>query len=154
MTWSLVWEAFTAVGTVAVAVTTVAVIRQKQAATPGRPSANLGSRAVNGADAFGRRDLLQLTRSPRSDKVFHNCLRSEEHGGGPAVQLRLRLKFWVNTVVPPEAELSPLGTHGSFARPLRIPIFLGTNTAKLNTSGRPNEVSFGRGWDSIADCRS
>lgn len=115
MTWSLVWEAFTAVGTVAVAVTTVAVIRQKQAATPGS-FGQFGFSCRNSADAFGRRDLLQLTRSPRSDKVFHNCLRSEEHGGGPAVQLRLRLKFWVNTVVPPEAELSPLGTHGSFAR--------------------------------------
>jgi len=143
VSWSPVWEAFTAIGTVAMAATTVVVIFQnrRQHRDALRPICVLVPE--KGTDAVGRRDALQLHKEPNdSNKYFSIACGVKNIGGGPAVKLRLRITFWVNTTARFEAELSPLGAHETVAGPLRIPVFVGNEFTQTEYEWAPGE-----GWD-------
>ncbi len=143
MRWPSAWEALTAAGTIAMAATTVAVILQnrRQHREALQPICVLVPE--NGTDAVGRRDILQLQKEPNDpNKYFSICCDLKNIGGGPAVKLRLRVTFWVNTTARFAAELSPLGAHEIVAGPLRIPVFVGKQFTEAEYGWAPGE-----GWD-------
>lgn len=141
--WSSIWDAFTAIGTVAMAVTTAIIIfqnrRQHQEAL--LPICVLVP--ARGTDAAGRRDILQLHQEPNDpSRYFHVQCGVKNIGGGPVVKLKLRVTFWTNTAARFEAELSPLGANESAAGPLRVPVFIGNQFTESEYGWTPGE-----GWD-------
>lgn len=150
MTWAIIWDAATAIGTIAMAVTTGIVIRQnkKQRQDIARqhqeallPICVLVPEA--GMDATGRRDILQVHQEPNDpSKYFFVHCGVKNIGSGPAVKLKLRVTFWTNTAARFEAELSPLGANESAAGPLRVPVFLGDQFTESEYGWAPGE-----GWD-------
>ena len=143
MTWPTFWDAFTAIGTVAMAMTTALIIRQnrRQHQETSRPICALVPE--KGTDASGRRDILQVHQEPNDPaRYFLVHCDVKNVGGGPAVKLKLRVTFWVNTAAHFEAELSPLGSHESAAGPLRVPVFVGNQFTLTEYQLAPCE-----GWD-------
>ena len=125
MTWTTIWDAFTAIGTVAMAATTGWIIlqnkRQHQDAL--RPVCVLVP--DEGLDQFARRDIVKHYEEPNNPTKFfliHSGVKNI--GGGPAVKLRLVMRFSTNPLAKPEVELRPLGANQSISSPIRVPAFL------------------------------
>ena len=137
MTWPDVWSASTAVGTIAMAITTAWVIRQgkqqrkdveRQHRDQFKPICCLGP--YDGVDAWNRRQALIETVAPSSDNpsvgtVAVHCLL-QNVGMGPALELRLRFRVLdMNGWLSEPWELSPLGAGeklGGEGNPLLIPL--------------------------------
>lgn len=124
MNWYLIVEACTAAGTVAMAVATFVLILQnkRQHRHAFRPICVLVSDA--GLDASARRNVLQHHEEPNDPtKYFKIGCELKNIGVGPAVALKLIIRFLSNPVAQPQVELSPLGANQSIAAPLRVPAF-------------------------------
>jgi hypothetical protein len=122
--WSSIWDAFTGVGTVAMAVTTAVIIYQnwRQHQDAFRPICVLVP--DHGTDAIARRGVVEHHEEPNNPTKYLNVLCSVKNiGTGPAVRLRLVFRSLINPAARPKIELPPIGANDSFAGPLRIPVF-------------------------------
>ncbi len=132
MTWTAVWEGATAVGTIAMAVTTGVVIRQNKRHHQDAFKPICVLVPDEGLDTFARRDVVQHhEESNNPSKFFLVRCAVKNIGGGPAVKLRLGMGFPPNPVARPGVELQPLGAQQSLPSPIRVPAFLHDN---FNTS--------------------
>lgn len=124
MTWTVVWDAFTAIGTMAMACTTYWIIRQNRAHHQDAFRPICIFVPDNGTDAVARRDMVQHLEEPNNPTKYLKVLCSVRNvGTGPAVKLTLAFRSLINPVVRPEVELPPIGANDSLPGPLRIPIF-------------------------------
>ena len=122
--WSSIWDAFTAIGTIAMAVTTAVIIYQnrREHQDAFRPICVLVP--DQGTDAVARRDIVQHHEEPNNPTKYLKALCSVNNiGAGPAVKLRLVFRSLVNPSAVPEVELPPIGTNDGLTGPLRIPVF-------------------------------
>lgn len=128
--WADLWSFATAIGTIAMAVTTFAVIRQgrQQHLDRSRPVCVL--LPFSGVDPLNRRGELLATIDPSADNpafgtVAVKCAL-QNVGTGPALNLRIKFKFLDMGGWTTEAwELAPMGageTRGSETSPLLVPV--------------------------------
>lgn len=125
MNWQAIADALTAAGTIAMAVTTGIVIRQNQRHHQDafRPVCILVP--DEGLDAFARREIVEHHEEPNNPaKFFRIHCGVKNVGGGPAIKLRLVMRFSGNPIAQPEVELQPLGAEQSNPSPVRVPAFL------------------------------
>jgi hypothetical protein len=131
--WSELWSFLTAVGTISMAVTTYAVIRQsreqlhqgqKQHRDRFKPICFL--MPWNGVDPWNKRNQLMFKNDPdpASDNPSFgslgiNCVLRNV-GTAPALNLRVKFRFPNWTTEP--WELSPLGAGDSRPSPLVVPV--------------------------------
>ena len=124
MMWPTLWDAFTAIGTVAMAVTTGIIIFQnrRQHQDSFRPLCVLVP--DKGTDAVARRAIVQHHEEANNPTNYLEVLCSVKNiGTGPAVKLTLIFRSLINPIARPEVELPPIGANDSFPKPLRIPVF-------------------------------
>lgn len=125
MTWTAAWEALTAVGTVAMAVTTWWVIRQNKQEHQDafRPICVLVP--DEGQDAVGRRNIVtcQEEANDPTKRYLVQC-SVKNIGSGPALNLRLIVRFPMSPGAEPFAELSALGSKERLTSPIKVPVFL------------------------------
>jgi hypothetical protein len=124
MTWPTVWDAFTAIGTVAMAITTAVIIYQnrREHQDAFRPICVLVP--DKGTDAVARRGIVDHHEEPNNPTKYLKVLGSVKNiGAGPAVKLTLVFRSLINPVAQPEVELPPIGANDSLPGPLRIPVF-------------------------------
>ncbi len=143
MTGTTFWDGATAIGTLAMAVTTYWIIRQNRTHHQDafRPICVLV--AENGTDAVARRDIVQLhTESNDPTKYFRILCSIKNVGTGPTAKLRLVMRSIVNPEMRAELELPPLGSNDTFPGPMRIPVFLHD---RFNESDY--RIAPGDGWE-------
>lgn len=141
MTWSTAWEASTAVGTVAMAVTTVLVIRQnrRQHQDAFRPICVLVP--DDGLNQSARLHILQKYEEPGKPDKFYNVRCSLRNiGVGPALQVRLIVRFSSRPGFEIKSELPPVGAKQAIESPLRIPVFLHDRFNSSDFEIAPGEV--------------
>ena len=132
MTWATCWDAATAIGTIAMAVTTGIVIRQNKRHHRDALKPVCVLVPDEGLDTFARRDVVQHHEEPNNPtKFFLVRCAVKNIGGGPAVKLKLTMRFPPNPIAHPEVEPQPLGAQQSLPSPIRVPVFLHDN---FNTS--------------------
>jgi hypothetical protein len=136
--WANLWVFLTAVGTIAMSVTTYYVIRQnkQQHRDTFKPICLL--RPYDGIDAGNRRrDLIAILEpTPESPSPAQVEIRCVLQNVGVGTALHLRIKFWFLGKFTDPWELMPLGAgeaRGDQATPLRFP---------LHGYGRLNETDF------------
>lgn len=128
MTWATFWDAFTAVGTVAMAITTALIIRQnrRQHQDAFRPVCVLVPDA--GLEQFARAKIVHHDEEPdKATQQYRIECGVKNVGGGPALHLRLFIRFpmtSVSKVVEPTLELPPLAAGQQLASPIRLPVRL------------------------------
>lgn len=129
MTWSTAWEAFTAIGTVAMAATTGWVIRQNRNyhRDSFRPFCILVP--CEGLEQFARGEIVQCHEEPNRPIKHYYCVKGgvKNVGGGPALHLRLLIRFPMNPVgkgLEPALELPPLGAEQQLESPILLPVRL------------------------------
>lgn len=129
MTWSAACEAFTAMGTVAMAITTGWVIRQNKNhhRDSFRPICVLVPE--DGLEQFARGEIVQRHEEPNAPvKSYYRVKCGMKNvGGGPALHLRLMIRFPMNPVasgLEPLLEFAPLGAGQSFDSPILLPVRL------------------------------
>lgn len=141
MTWSAVWEAFAAIGTVAMAVTTGWIIRQNRQEHQDtfRPICVLVPN--DGLDQFARRDIVQCHEdSAKPGKFFLVKCEIKNIGGGPALSLRLAVRFSGHPGIELQGELPPLGAKQLESSSIKIPVFLNDQFNKMDYEVAPDEV--------------
>lgn len=132
MTWGTIWEAFTAVGTVAMAVTTVLVIRQnkqqrqeiaRQHQDTFKPVCVLVP--DEGLAQMALANVVEKYEESGSSQKFYSVKCSVRNiGAGPAIRLRLYLHLPTDQGSGQRCEFPPLGKNQSIASPLKIAVFL------------------------------
>ncbi len=141
MTWATVWDAFTAIGTVAMAGTTFWVIRQNKRHHQDTLKPVCILVPDGGLDAFARRDVVKTHEEPNNPtKFFLVQCAMKNIGGGPAVKLRLAIRFSTNPVAQPEVELQPLGANQCVPSPIRVPAILHERFNATDYQFGPGEV--------------
>lgn len=129
MTWPSVWDAFTAIGTVAMAVTTAAIIYQnrRQHRDGLRPFCILVPES--GLEQFARAEVVEPHEEPNKPVSSYYLVKGgvKNVGSGPAVHLRLMICFPMNPVskgLEPTLELPPLGAGQQLESPILLPVRL------------------------------
>lgn len=148
MSWPAVWDAFTAIGTVAMAVTTVLVIRQgkQQHRDVFRPICVLVP--DNGFDRFGRQGILEcLDERGASGKFYRVRAAIRNIGGGPALNLRLIVRFAQRPDIALPCELPPVGANEQDDSPIKVPVFLGDQFNRMDYEIGPGDV-----WELWLEC--
>ena len=147
--WNAVWSAFTAVGTVAMAVTTMWVIRQDRRRHQDSFKPICVLMPDGGVDPLSREDLLKrvepLPNDPDREFTIHCLLKNI--GTGPAMKIRLAVRFMGVAGYGPSRELSSLApgeSRGDKDHPLRIPTRLhhGFNDTDFASAA-------GTGWEIV-----
>lgn len=131
MTWSAAWEALTAAGTIAMAITTGVVIRQntrqrqeiaRQHQDSFRPICILVP--DEGQDAVARRDIVKCHEEPTNPFKYLSIKASVKNiGCGPALKLSITVCSLQNPVLRPQAELEPLGSKQRVESPIKVQVF-------------------------------
>jgi hypothetical protein len=134
MTLATIWDAATAFGTVAMAVTTAIVMRQnmwqrQDIARQHRDAFKPVCVFVPNkrlAGPFDRSDIVQCLVDPNDPlKYFRVTCGVKNIGCGPAMNLRLVMRF--STSKPdslPRVEIEMLGANQSLPSPIKVPVFL------------------------------
>ena len=141
--WSSIWDAFTAIGTVAMAITTAVIIYQnrREHQDAFRPICVLVPE--EGLDQFARRDVLQCHEEPgKPGKYYLVKCGIQNVGGGPALGLRLIARFSQHPGIAIEGELAPVGAKQTWPSPLKIPVILRDQFNRMDYEVAPGEV-----WD-------
>ncbi|MGB8479885.1 MAG: hypothetical protein WCE63_13805 [Acidobacteriaceae bacterium] len=141
MTWATFWDAFTAVGTVAMAFATWWVIRQnkRQHQDAFRPICVLVP--DDGQDAVARRGVVNCHTEPDNPYPFFLVKGSVKNiGCGPALRLTLTIRFLHNPVGRPQAELSPLGPKDCIASPIKVQAFFQNGFQQVDYEQAPGDV--------------
>ncbi len=143
--WNSIFEALTAFGTVAMAVTTWVVIRQNRQEHQDaiRPICELvPDKGLAGP--FIRCDIVQLHEEPNDPtKFYHVTCGVKNIGNGPAMNLRLVMRFSISNPVPlPQVEIQMLGANQSLPSPIKVPVFL-----SVNFNGTSYPIAPGEGWE-------
>ena len=130
MTWATIWDAGTAVGTVAMAITTWVVIRQNKQDHQDaiRPICELvPDKGLAGPSV--RYDIVQHRIEPgEATKFFFITCGVKNIGNGPAMNLRLVMRFSTSKPDPlPQVEIQMLGANQSLPSPIQVPVFLNDN---------------------------
>ena len=151
MTCTTLWDAATAIGTIAMAVTTSIVIRQNkrqrqdlalQHEDTFKPVCVLVQEKEL-AGTFDRSDIVQCLVDPNDPlKYFRVTCGVKNIGCGPAMNLRLVMRF--STSKPdslPRVDIEMLGTSQSLSSPIKVPVFLKPNGFnESNYQFAPGEV--------------
>ena len=137
MTCTTLWDAATAIGTIAMAVTTSIVIRQNkrqrqdlalQHEDTFKPVCVLvQEKELTGT--FDRSDIVQCLVDPNDPlKYFRVTCGVKNIGCGPAMNLRLVMRFSTSKPDPlPQVEIQMLGANQSLPSPIQVPVFLNDN---------------------------
>lgn len=144
--WNSICEALTAFGTVAMAVTTWVVIRQNKQEHQDaiRPICELVPDKEL-AGPFVRYKIVQHYEEPNDPtKYFLVTCGVKNIGNGPAMNLRLVMRFSISNPVPlPQVEIQMLGANQSLPSPVKVPVFLQQD--RFNTGNY--EGAPGLGWE-------
>lgn len=129
MTWPTFWEAATAVGTIAMAVTTGWVIWQNRDyhRDAFRPICILVPE--DGTEQFARAQVVQPREEPNERVSAYYLVKTgvRNVGAGPALHLRLLIRFPMNPVsegLEPTLELPPLAAGQQMESPISLPVRL------------------------------
>jgi hypothetical protein len=141
MTWPTIWDAFTAIGTVAMAVTTGLVIRRskQEHRDTFRPICMLVP--DEGLDAISRRGIVKCYEEPNNPaKAYLVQCSVKNIGSGPALNLRIVVRFSTSSGAEPSAELSALGSKEHLASPVKVSVFLSDQFNRMDYEVAPGEV--------------
>jgi hypothetical protein len=150
MNWTAIWDAATAIGTIAMAVTTSIVIRQnkrqrrdmaRQHLDAFKPICELvPDKGLAGASV--RCDIVQHHEEPNDPtKFFLVACGVKNIGCGPAMNLRLVMCFSTSQPDPlPHVEIEMLGANQSLSSPIKVPVFLSDRFNSSNYQLAPGEV--------------
>jgi hypothetical protein len=150
MTRAIIWDAATAIGTIAMAVTTGIVIRQnrrqrqdmaRQHQDTFKPVCVLvPDKGLAGASV--RCDIVQCLIDPGDPlKYFRVSCGVKNIGCGPAMNLRLAMRFSTSQPDPlPRVEIEMLGANQSLPSPIKVPVFLHDRFNSSDYQLAPGEV--------------
>lgn len=143
MTWATFWDAATAMGTIAMAGTTLWVIRQSKQDHQDaiRPICELvPDKGLAGP--FVRYDVVQRYEEPNDPtKYFLVTCGVKNIGNGPAMNLRLVMRFSISKPTPlPRVEIQMLGANQSLPTPIRVPVFFSDTFNEMSYQFASGEV--------------
>jgi hypothetical protein len=141
MTWATAWDAFTGIGTMAMAGATYWVIRQNKQHHQDSFKPVCVLVPDEGLDALARRGIVQHHEEPNNPtKNFLVRCSVKNIGGGPAVKLRIVMRLPGNPAAKPEVELNPLGSNQCDLSPIRIPAIFHERFNASDYQFAPGEV--------------
>lgn len=152
MSWSLFWEAATAIGTVAMSAFTYGVIRQnrQQRQDAARPILLLtpfdGVVPANRSALLAPRSTGSMSENAHS-YLIHCALNNV--GVGPALNVQLQLRFMNRDDYGISRELAPLGAgeaRGDAQHPLSLPVTLTTSFNDADFA-----LAAGTGWTMVLE---
>ena len=118
MNWTMFWDAATAIGTVAMSVLTYVVILQNQSQRRDDARPILVMMPFDGIDPLSRSDMLspRATTTPsKSEYGFLIDCALNNVGVGPALDVKLYIRFMGRENHGTSRELAPLAAGGSRA---------------------------------------
>ena len=150
MILATIWDAATAIGTIAMAVTTGIVIRQnrRQRQDTARQHQDTFKPVCvlvpeNGlAGPSDRCDIVQCFDSPNDPlKCYRVTCGIKNIGCGPAMNLRLVMRFTVSNPEPLiQVELEMIGAKQSLPSPIKVPVFFQDRFNSSSYQFAPGEV--------------
>lgn len=152
MSWTLLWEAATAIGTVAMSAFTYGVIRQNRQQRQDAARPILLLTPFDGVVPASRSDLLwpSSTVSPSENTHSYQILCVLNNVGvGPALQVRLQLRFMNRDDYGISRELVPLGAgeaRGDTPHPLSLPVTLSSTFNDADFA-----LAAGTGWTMVLE---
>ena len=150
MTYTTLWDAATAIGTIAMAVTTGIVIRQNRQQREGierqhqdtfKPVCVLVPE-IPLAGPTDRSEIVQRLESPYGRMGYYSVTCGVKNiGCGPAMNLRLVMCFSTSQPDPlPHVEIEMLGANQSLSSPIKVPVFLSDRFNSSDYQLAPGEV--------------
>lgn len=152
MSWALLWEAATAIGTVAMSAFTYRVIRQNRQQRQDAARPILLLTPFDGVVPANRAGLLgpSSTVSPSENTHSYQILCALNNVGvGPALQVRLQLRFMNRDDYGISRELAPLAAgeaRGDAQHPLSLPVTLSISFHETDFA-----LAAGTGWTMVLE---